>query len=229
MLHKSYACDVELSGCGLRFQPDLRSAAGVTSLSFADNRLRMVQETLLPRGLTRLDVSGNCLHGFFSLPPTVHTLVALGNDIADLSDEAASELPRGLVTLALSRNPLRHVATACLPDGLQELMLSHTKLRCLGPLPASLRVLSASYCRIRSLPPALPSALEYVDLEGNELGRSGLPARWDNAVGLRHVNLGRNRLREVPRGLLRLPALRVCMLCATWPPWRDRSHWTSSC
>lgn len=199
--------DLYWNQAGIRAVPT-RLPPHLTTLMLTYNDIAAVEVAHLPQTLETLDLLYNCVAHFGAgrWPPTLKSLLLSHNLITNdaLAELARCEMPVTLKNLKLDDNPFTTLDHLQLPDAIEYLDLSHTRLHTLG---------SAF---------EFPALLESLDLSNNEhlaFTRVRFPAR------LRHLNLDGCKLDslhyfEWPASLWRLLLcgnhLRHLTLCADW-------------
>ncbi|MEC5216829.1 Leucine-rich repeat (LRR) protein [Actimicrobium sp. GrIS 1.19] len=190
-----------------------RFPAALRRLNVFDNQLARLPETL-PNQLRELHISRNRIARLPArLPAALESLWAEGNPVTALHEPLPSglrllnltgslvaalpdDLPPQLQSLQVSNSRLRALPHR-LPDSLQYLNVSRNFLTRIGPLPASLRELTATHNDVTTLPQHWPARLERLNLTHNALTTwpRGLPP------SLYSMSLAENALTTIPPDL----------------------------
>ena len=214
--------DLYWNQSGVRAVPR-RLAPHLATLMLTYNDISAVEVAHLPPTLETLDLLYNCVAHFGAgrWPPMLKSLLLSHNLINNdaLAELARCEMPATLKILKLDDNPFTTLEHP-LPDTLEYLDVSHTRLHTLGPsfefpallesldlsssehlvfarvrFPARLRHLNLDGCRLDSLHYfEWPSSLWRLLLCGNRLRDLTLCADWARLTALKHLELYFNQI-----------------------------------
>ncbi|CAL8109057.1 unnamed protein product [Orchesella dallaii] len=186
-------------------------------LRLVDNKLTELPPNFCKslKNLRVLNVAQNRISkispGAFSACPDLRALRLDANLLQQLPPILAPQLP-SLLWLNVSENRLQFADYRRLPSTLEWLDVSHNELVSLGGLmsdggnttiPLSLRVIDASYNKLKSLD-NIPPTLETLRLNHNELTNVA-PDTFIRSSRLRRVELIGNKLENLPLSALRFP------------------------
>lgn len=191
---------LRLEGCSLDVIPDL-TLLRVENLSLNHNLFRFIQTQNLPRQLKYLSMRSNQLTSanifHTDIYPTVESLVLDDNYIHGIYD-LPNNAPN-LKYLSLNVNSIHRLDTLSEFQHLEYLNISRNQITFLDAIPASLKILNASHCKIRMLQSRLGPHVEKINLACNSLKFAGLPFHW--GMSLRELNLSFNKIHKFPKKL----------------------------
>jgi len=179
--------------------PNLSGRPELERCFFNTNDIRVIHEQFLPPNVQEVCFYGNCLHklGLPARWPQSLKIISLErNDITNTNE--IIDWPAELEVLSLDDNPL-YLNPKWLPDTLDLLSMSYTKLKSISYLPRGLKKLRAYYSSIQTLGP-LPQSLEYLNLGYNQL-KSVPMFRYALPPTLKFLNLDYNKLTFLPENL----------------------------
>lgn len=191
---------LRLEGCSLDVIPDL-TLLRVENLSLNHNLFRFIQTQNLPRQLKYLSMisnqltSANIFHT--DIYPSLESLVLDDNYIHGIYD-LPNNTPN-LKYLSLNVNSIHRLDTLSEFQHLEYLNISRNQITFLDAIPASLKSLNASHCKIRMLQSRLGPHVEKINLACNSLKFAGLPFHW--GMSLRELNLSFNKIHKFPKKL----------------------------
>lgn len=163
------------------------------------NAIRIIWSEHLPPNVKEVSFDSNRI-ATIGLPPRwPHTIKILCLDRNKITNtQVVTEWPQGLEILSLDDNPL-YIVPKRLPDALDLLSMSYTRLKILNNLPPGLKKLRAYYSSIEVIGP-LPSALQYLIL-GHNILKSSQVFQHTLPQTLTFLNLDYNALTYLPEDL----------------------------
>lgn len=189
------------NGCNLELTliPNLSGRSELTRCFFNNNNIQVIHAHFLPPNAREVYFYGNHLHNYClptRWPQNLKLINLERNDIRNTNE--TTEWPIELEALSLDDNPLCEQPKG-LPQTLELLSMSYTKLKKLSNLPTGLKKLRAYYSNIQKVDP-LPPNLEYLNLGYNQLKYSSI---FINPLPktLIFLNLDYNSLTEIPENL----------------------------
>jgi N-acetylmuramoyl-L-alanine amidase len=139
--------------------------------------------------------SANIFHT--DIYPSLESLVLDDNYIHGIYD-LPNNTPN-LKYLSLNVNSIHRLDTLSEFQHLEYLNISRNQITFLDAIPASLKSLNASHCKIRMLQSRLGPHVEKINLACNSLKFAGLPFHW--GMSLRELNLSFNKIHKFPKKL----------------------------
>jgi Leucine-rich repeat (LRR) protein len=179
--------------------PNLSGRQELTRCFFNTNDIRAIHEQFLPPNVQEVCFYGNRLHKFGlpdRWPQSLKVISLERNDITNTNETIV--WPIELEVLSLDDNPL-YEQPKRLPDNLDLLSMSYTKLKTVSELPKGLKKLRAYYSQIQTVGP-LPPSLEYLNLGYNQLKTPSI-FRYPLPKSLVFLNLDYNNLTQIPENL----------------------------
>lgn len=179
--------------------PNLSGRQEIDRCFFNNNDIHVIHEQFLPPNVREVSFYGNCIHKYGlpdRWPETLRIISLERNDISNTNETIV--WPAELEVLSLDDNPL-HEQPKNLPENLDLLSMSYTKLKTLSNLPKGLKKLRAYYSQLLTIGP-LPSSLEYLNLGYNQLKTSSI-FRYPLPKTLAFLNLDYNNLTQIPENL----------------------------
>jgi Leucine-rich repeat (LRR) protein len=179
--------------------PNLSGRQELTRCFFNNNDIHVIHEQFLPPNVKEVCFYGNRIHKLGlpdRWPQTLKIISLERNDITNTNETI--EWPQDLETLSLDDNPL-YEQPKRLPENLDLLSMSYTKLKTVSELPKGLKKLRAYYSQIQTVGP-LPPSLEYLNLGYNQLKTPSI-FRYPLPKTLVFLNLDYNNLTQIPENL----------------------------
>lgn len=179
--------------------PNLSGRHELERCFFNTNDIHVIHEQYLPPNVKEVCFYGNCLHKLGlpdQWPQTLRIISLERNTITNTNETVV--WPSQLEVLSLDDNPL-HEQPKNLPENLNLLSMSYTRLKTLSNLPKGLKKLRAYYSQLLTVGP-LPPTLEYLNLGYNQLKTSSI-FRYPLPKTLTFLNLDYNNLTQIPENL----------------------------
>jgi Leucine-rich repeat (LRR) protein len=192
---------LSLSDAGLKALPDL-SELLIKKIDATWNYISVLWDEGLPRNLEELNLEGNLITTDGLLRDWPHSIQVLNlsrNHFWSL--DQVMTWPTHLRVLNLSKTDLTRIDCSALPDGLEELNISHTNITQISTFPPSLKTFVAEFTRIESFPKSCPDTLEkfVFILTRKPVKMNCLPTYWGKS--LKHLELNSNGLQRIPNSL----------------------------
>jgi Leucine-rich repeat (LRR) protein len=189
------------NGYNLHFSsiPNLSGRQELERCFFNTNDIRVIHDQYLPPNVKEVCFYGNRIDKYGlpdNWPQTLKIISLERNDITNTNETV--NWPSNLEVLSFDDNPL-YEQPKNLPENLNLLSMSYTKLKTLYNLPKGLKKLRAYYSQLLTIGP-LPPTLEYLNLGYNQLKSSSI-FRYPLPKTLTVLNLDYNNLTQIPENL----------------------------
>jgi Leucine-rich repeat (LRR) protein len=161
---------------GSIIDPPFLNTRVIRKLNLSYNRISLLWDECMPRGIVELDLQENYISSdglLVDWPNSIEVLNLSKNQFTTL--EHTLHWPNALRELNVSDTQLEEIYAEELPSTLEVLLLNKTNIRAIFYLPPALKRIEAYSSMLNLLPPVMPPTLEIVDF--SNLYRGGTSSR----------------------------------------------------